>query len=370
LLPDSACPSFSIKDPQNKQTNVLKTGDPLDMDLIVHNPSGKPIVRFRTWIAFDPTAIMGEQIDVSNLFPTPTPGEQVFSVSDGYIKISGTADVTQNDTKIIVARIRLHTLPKNITSTPVTFYDVSGSTTSRTGVFTKESGQEANIATETQGSLLILLAHDAPPGEVPPSVVDVSAGQNASLPTPASSAASSVASVSTSGSKITGLAPPAPTPTAFNLLQVKHLRVTTEGSSVFLSWDVLPSSEIVGYNLYYGTVSGKYIQKRSVDKNSTNITIRALSVGTTYYFAVRGVNAKNRETDFSQEVGVSVGNPATSTAPLTASAMKQIIKTPKTDGKVSGETGVSSTLLLFLLLSAIIGTTLAFRRQLHASTTP
>ncbi len=143
-------------------------------------------------------------------------------------------------------------------------------------------------------------------------------------------------------------------------------RVTTEGSSVFLAWDKLPSADLVGYNLYYGTVSGQYLQKRSIDKNTTSMTIRALPEGVTYYFAIRGVDKDNRETDFSQEVGISVGNPATSTSPLSASAIERAPNTPRTGGNVSGETGLASTAVLFLVLSAVIGTGLAFRRQLSA----
>ena len=361
-IADSTCPAFSVKDPQTQQTDILQSGDPLDMDLIIHNPSGKPIERFRTWLAFDSTAIEGELLEISKSFPTPTPGETSFSAGDGYIKISGTADKTQTATTIIVAHIRLHTLPNTLSSTPITFYDASGTATSHTGVFTKESTTETNLITKVLGSLLVRLTPTVASSAASTPAANTSAQATSSL----SSSLSSADSSTSTNNQLSSTPSPAPSPSVFNLLQVQHLRVTTEGSSVFLAWDVLPSTDIVGYNLYYGTVSGQYIQKRSVDKNSTTITIRALTVGTTYYFSVRGVNAKNQETDFSQEQGISVGNPKTSTAPLTASAIDHVTKTPKTGGTVSGTTGTSSTLMLFLALSAVVGTGLAFRRQLTA----
>ncbi len=151
------------------------------------------------------------------------------------------------------------------------------------------------------------------------------------------------------------------TNSVFTMLQVQGARVTTEGSSVFLAWDTLPSSEIIGYNVYYGTTMGSYIQRRGVDKSATSITIRALPVATTYYFAVRGVNAAGKETDFSQEVAVSVGNPRTSTSPLNANSLPT--NTPTTNGDISGQTGTSTVLIAFLLISALTGTMLAFRRQ-------
>ncbi len=365
-IADSACPTFGVKDPQTRQTSVLKEGDPLDMDLIINNPSAQSIQRFRAWIAYDPTAIEGELIEIAKTFPTPTPGANDFSVSDGMIKVSGTADKGQNGTRIIVAHIRLHALATAQSGIPVTFYDATGTPTSHTAIFTKNGTTDTNIASAAPGSLFVQMV---------PSAVTTGASSAASQTTSnagtssAGSEASAVSAAASATSAASSVATPAPTPAVFGILQVQHLKLTTEGSSVFLAWDVLPSADLIGYNLYYGTVSGRYLQKRSVDKNSTTMTIRALPEGITYYFAVRGVNAQNQETDFSQEAGISVGNPKTSTAPLSASTISKAPKTPQTGGTVSGETGLSSTLLLFLLLSAITGTALAFRRQLSAKAT-
>ncbi len=375
--PPGACPPYAVKDPQTKQTPVLKEGDPLDMDVIVNNPSGQSIQRFRAWIAYDPSVIEGELIEIASAFPTPTPGEADFSTTDGYIKLSGSADTPVTGKTIIVARVRLHALPTTQTSIPVTFYDVTGTNGSHTGVFSKTGTQEAAIASTLPGTLLVRMTpkstDSVTPGGVSSTASAASTGAASSAASDTTAQTSSAdagnSSQNDSGMGTLSSAPSSTAPTGssvFDLLQVQHLKVTTEGSSVFLAWDVLPSAELVGYNLYYGTISGKYLQKRSVDKNSTTITIRALPEGVTYYFAVRGVNAQNKETDFSQEAGISVGKPETSTAPLTASSTYTPAQTPKTNGNVSGETGVPSTILLFVVLSAVIGTGLAFRRQLSA----
>ncbi|HVW67015.1 MAG TPA: fibronectin type III domain-containing protein [Candidatus Peribacteraceae bacterium] len=346
-IPDAQCPTYDVLDPQTKKTAVLKEGDPLDMDLIIHNPAGQPIERFRAWIAFDSTVLEGEKIDISKMFPTPMPGETDFSASDGYIKLSGSADTPQTAQTIIVAHIRMHVLKSSLSSSPVTFYDATGTTDSHTGIFVKNASTETNVCSAVLGTLSVQLTGTAPP---------------------AATQASSAMQTSSKAATDTGAAMQQSPSTAFPLLQVQNLRLTTDGSSVFLSWDKLPSTELVGYNLYYGTISGKYIQKRSVDKNTTDITIRALPTGTTYYFSVRGVNASGQETDFSQEQGVSVGDPATSTAPLAASAQNVAPKNPKTGGTISGDTGSPSVILLFAAVCAVIGTGLAFRRQLSAKT--
>lgn len=346
---ESTCPSYDVKDPLTLQTAELREGDSLDMDLIIRNPGSVPLERFRAWIAYDPTVMEGELIEISKAFPTPTPGENDFSVSDGMIKLSGTADVPQSASMLIVARIRLHMLPTTQSGIPMTFYDATGTPDSRTAIMGTGG---TNVATTAPGSVMVRISPSAP------------APAASSVPMSAMSASSASSALTQASVSSTGTQPPSSG--IFDMLQVQQLKVTTEGSSVFLAWNKLPSAELVGYNLYYGTISGQYLQKRSVDKNSTNITIRALPEGVTYYFAVRGVDANNRETDFSQEVGISVGNPATSTAPLSASTINRAPNTPRTGGTVSGETGMTSTLILFVLLSAAIGTGLAFRRQLSA----
>jgi hypothetical protein len=157
----------------------------------------------------------------------------------------------------------------------------------------------------------------------------------------------------------------APVSTVFAMLQTQGLSVTTEGSSVFLAWDTLPSTELVGYNIYYGTTSGRYIQRRGVDASASSLTLRALPIGTTYYFAIRGVNAAEQETEFSREVAVSVGMPETSTSPLVAGTLPAT--TPPSSGTIAGDTGNPNVLLILLLLSASIGTMLSFRRQFAVS---
>ncbi|UPA23115.1 fibronectin type III domain-containing protein [Candidatus Peribacteria bacterium] len=356
-VPDSSCASYEVKDPLTRQTSELREGDALDMDLIIKNPTSKPIQRFRAWIAYDPTVMEGELIEVANAFPTPTPGENDFSTTDGMIKVSGAATTPQNGQSIIVARIRLHMLPGTQTAVPMTFYDATGTVGSHTAIITMDGSTETNSATATPGSLLVKVLPSATGGTA--SSTPVAGSVSSSTESLASS------SVSSAGDNASS-APSGSTSGVFEMLQVQQLKVTTEGSSVFLAWNKLPSADLVGYNVYYGTISGQYLQKRSVDKNSTNITIRALPEGVTYYFAVRGVSKDNRETDFSQEVGISVGNPATSTSPLSASAINRAPNTPRTGGNVSGETGPASTVMLFVLLSAVIGTGLAFRRQLSA----
>ncbi len=237
----------------------------------------------------------------------------------------------------------------NAAVSPIIFYEVADSSESKTGIFETTGATESNIIRLNQAFLNVRFDVQNASSSVSSQAVSSAASSAATAATATASSVSSAAAVSM----------------VFTMLQVQGVRVTTEGSSAFLAWDALPSNEIVGYNIYYGTMMGSYIQRRGVEKSATSITIRALPTGTTYYFAVRGVNGGGQETDFSQEVAVSIGNPGTSTSPLNANSIPT--PTPGTGGDIAGDTGVSSVLLLLLLISAVTGTGLAFRRQLSAA---
>ena len=368
------CHEFAIRDPQTRQTNILRQDDVLDMDLVVRNPNAKNIKRVRAWLAYDPELLEGDSIEIDPGFTQPVPDEQTFSPTDGYIKIGASTDTPLSTATVVVARIRMHVKSVAEAETIISYFHASADTESETVVTTEDAtGQEQGLLHPPLGSLLVRLA----------AVKDTSAASSSQpVPLPASSAASSAAPQppppaassmpvvrsAASSEPASSHASALSTSGIFTMLQVLHLRATTEGTSVYLAWDALKSADLIGYNVYYGTISGEYIQKRSVDQSSTTLTIRDLIPGTRYYFAVRGVNKNNQETDFSQEVAITVGKPETSTSPLFASTLNEGPqgKSPKTGGSVAGNTGIPSSLVLFFIVSATIGTVLAMRRQLIA----
>ena len=163
--------------------------------------------------------------------------------------------------------------------------------------------------------------------------------------------------------------------TAFGLLKIRGVRITTEDDSVFLGWDPLASSRLASYNIYYGTTEGEYIQRKTVPGTDSSVTIRSLPKGTQYYFAIRGVSSDGEETAFSDEVSVVVGDPDSSSAPLVASVITDspngevpIVQPIRTDEEIElpGETGIPSIAALFVIISAIVGTIFAARRQIVA----
>ena len=79
--------------------------------------------------------------------------------------------------------------------------------------------------------------------------------------------------------------------------------------SVTLAWDPNPESDVIGYQLYYGTVSGIYSQNVNVG-NATEVVIPGLDSSTTYYAVVTAYNAAGLESFLSEELAFETG-PAT-----------------------------------------------------------
>ena len=67
-----------------------------------------------------------------------------------------------------------------------------------------------------------------------------------------------------------------------------------------LTWDASPSSDVVGYRLYYGTSSKTYTTIANVG-NTNTVTVPGLVVGVTNYFAVTAYDTNGLESDFSTE---------------------------------------------------------------------
>ncbi|MDO8649314.1 MAG: fibronectin type III domain-containing protein [Candidatus Peregrinibacteria bacterium] len=371
------CPAFEINDPENLRTPELTVGGSLDVDLVLVNRSSEPIRRVRTWITYDPQILQGVTITVNEQFPIITPGEADFSSADGYAQIGVSTDaVSPVDGEIIpIARVQFTVLKApGGGRTPLSFYDLQEGLEGHT--FAVPAGnEESNILPTELGGLIVRIAGSTETSSSAASVSSAS-GTGTSVSSAALSSSTSQAAASTPASGASSSAASTGQRTAFILLQVQNLRATTEGSTIYVAWDPLASQDVRGYNIYYGSETGRYIQRKSIASTGNSISLRGLPEGTTYFVAIRAFNEAEEESAFSQEVSVKVGDPGSSTSPLVGQITRDDgpngqnpLDTP--DGRpitstVPGESGASSILLLLLLGSAIIGTAFAFRRQLAA----
>ena len=83
-----------------------------------------------------------------------------------------------------------------------------------------------------------------------------------------------------------------------------------QNQSVVLFWSPSVDPNVVGYNIYYGTVSGEYTNELVLGNVST-ATLTGLTAGTTYYFVATATGTDGVESPFSNETTYTVPLPAT-----------------------------------------------------------
>ena len=77
--------------------------------------------------------------------------------------------------------------------------------------------------------------------------------------------------------------------------------------SVALNWNASTSTNVVGYNVYRGTISGgPYAQLNTALNAGTNDTDTAVQSGHTYYYVVTAVDSSGSESVFSSQVQAAI----------------------------------------------------------------
>ena len=83
------------------------------------------------------------------------------------------------------------------------------------------------------------------------------------------------------------------------------LEASLSAATVTLAWTPSTDTNVVGYNVYYGTASGDYTNLVSTANTSTSV-IPNLTEGTTYYFAATAYATDGSESPFSNEANYTV----------------------------------------------------------------
>ncbi|MBT3835181.1 hypothetical protein HOF56_02930 [Candidatus Peribacteria bacterium] len=325
----TGCSEFIQKDANTLSTYGLKVGDKLDIDIILNNPSAQPIQSIQSWISYDPMLLKGVDVSVGDEFPLVAPGEKTFDEIQGLVKI-GASNVSGgvNSSQLNFARVTFEVLAEDSES-KVSFYEFS---------LLGQEGKTKALVVEAGRTVNVL--------KVRPRDLQLCFGDCKINPGP------------------TVTPPPANnTDDGFTRLQPSGIRVSTNESDVYVIWNSLSDARVQGYNLYYGTVSGRYVHRRTVHKmpggGIQGVTVGDLPIGQDYYFAVTAFDSRERETEFSYEVMVEVGDPSSSTAPFGTSGNTGGSNTGGSDitgsvidgGKIAGGTGFPAHILL---IAAII----------------
>ncbi len=94
-------------------------------------------------------------------------------------------------------------------------------------------------------------------------------------------------------------------------------QVTVAWDQPLTNQDGTPLADLAGYQLYYGQSSRNYQSTIDVG-NQTSYTLSGLEAGQTYYFAVTAYDTFRNESDFSNEVSVTIPSSSPPAAPPVA----------------------------------------------------
>jgi hypothetical protein len=275
---------------QNDATLELKSavtqanaGDEFDVQIIVKNPGAQSIISVRSWLSYDMNALEGLSINTQGSpFTLSAPGEDEFD-AEGHAKI-GRSNISGGfkDAEAVFATVRFRVKTPNPMTTAISAYDYQVTELGHTSVNIIDQGFPANILSEEPNKVQIGLNAGATQPVTPePTVVPTDIGGS-------------------------GFA---------NLIRPQNLKATTGPGYVDLKWDLSDEAELMGYNIYYGKTSGQYTRLRTVGKVN-RYRIDNLINGEVYFFAITAYDQMNRESDYSDEVGIIINQPLSSTSPF------------------------------------------------------
>lgn len=99
--------------------------------------------------------------------------------------------------------------------------------------------------------------------------------------------------------------------------------IAVQAATVKVSWNANTESDLAGYKIYYGTVSGTYGDPIDVGNVTEDLITITPETGTTYYFVVTAYDTSGNESDYSEEATCFVSD---GTAPEKPTGIKAIIQ--------------------------------------------
>jgi hypothetical protein len=278
-----------------------------NVDIVLKNPQAQNVISVRSWLEYDASALEAENIDSSkSLFTLSAPGEDEVSAGEGRVKI-GRSNITGGvkDTETVVATVKFKVLAATAESSKISFYDYQVSELGHTSVNIIDSGFPSNILSEEPKSIDMNLNPGAPAAVAP-------------TPTPViTTPVQTPVTNGIGGGLITNSA----------LMRPTNLRANTGPGYVDLVWDAAVDPGRMGYNIYYGTVSGQYSRRRTIE-NLNGYRLDGLNNSETYYLAITAYDQNNQESDYSNEVGIIVNQQLSSTNPYTTLLEGSLSKIP------------------------------------------
>lgn len=295
--------TYSLTSAQGEAELSLKTdvtqaaqNQEFDVDIMLKNPSAEAIISVRSWLEYDSNLLQALSIDTQNTpFTLAAPGEDEIDAANGQVKI-GRSNITggATDAETKVATVRFRVIGANAANTALRFYDYQISELGHTSVNIIDGGFPLNVLSKEPEAIQIQLnpgvVTTPPVIEIPETPVETTIPPTIETP------------VNVGGN-------------ANQLLRPDQLKANTGEGFIDLVWNAPVDANRVGFNLYYGQTSGQYSRRRTLG-NVNSYRLDGLTNGETYYLAVTAYDVFNQESEYSNEVGIIVNQPLSSTHPF------------------------------------------------------
>lgn len=306
---DAKQEKFLLDAPVGQQTTI---------DLVIENPSREMINSVRAKLKYDIDAIKVIDLDTEKSdFPLAAPGENDIDEKKGTILMGRSlTGGSKNSAEFLVGSITFQPLQTGAT---FEFMNYQENELGDTGIYYTSGITTENKLKEEPNPLQIGKTTTLPV-QNPTGNTGVIVGQPVTLPV--------VTNPSQSGTGLSNRNPLLPRP-----VEVKVQ--TDDMGNVKLIWPMSKSELVKGYYLYYGQKSGFYLRRRDVG-NTNYALFPDLPRGTKYYFAVSAYDEFDKESDYSDEVYVTVGLPGSESHGFSGDP-QQAQETQNTD--TSGEIG-------------------------------
>ncbi len=259
---------FAVKADVNLELRQVEITDTqVIFDIFITNPSKQKIISTQSWLKYDPSVLTWEEIDVWNsAFDFQAPWENNFDEKKWIIKIgrSSTSWWTSEE-EILVATIVFNR--KTSKSTNISFHNFQIDDSGNVSVRVFSEWFPVNILKTEPKSFYINWNIEKKVKVIKKEILN----------------------------------------------RPQWLKVATWGDYAVLAWKSVKWAK--WYNLYYSSKSWKYLQRRSVG-DVLEYYFEDLEQGKIKFFAITAYDYNHKESDFSNEVRVRIGEQNSSTAPL------------------------------------------------------
>ena len=271
-------------------------GDEIEVDVVLKNPGHQSVISVRAWLDYNPNALEGLNIVTQDSpFTLAAPGEDKFNAAEGHAEI-GRSNISGGvtDSEVVVATVRFRVKTASPLTTSISPYDYQVTELGHTSVNIIDQGFPVNILSEEPDAIQIKLNNGS-------SIGGEGEGEGGGEGEGETENSDDVVDIGGSGFA--------------DLLRPQNLKAHTGDGYVDLKWDMGTESTLSGYNIYYGKTSGHYTRRRTVSKTD-HYRIDGLYNNEVYYFAITAYDGLDRESDYSDEVGIIVNQPLSSTSPF------------------------------------------------------